>query len=477
MTPQTEVALPQSQATTLQREAPVPGAQAEPANPANAASIAGAPPVVDHGDSRGDTDSPEVKSPPAAEQITTPEPAAHTPEEIQEMRRNEAVRVVHATVARTGFEAKQSFEAKKSKKSLTEAQQAAYGYYVLSNDVMNAPIGRFAKPISLNNSGNTLHVEFSDGEFIAAGADGQVIDSIVEKIDINGETYLKCMVVGNEQDIKASELLNAQLLSEEALLLEAFSVGTDQKTVAEAYFVHLKQRDQDLQVNALSLHEAGIRTGLFEADGLRALVRRSTEDGSDLQSNLMGMLADQIIADPETAGTILHTLNLAPERIEGLDREIQSTESRIAEIKEKIKSITDTTEGAQAVKRQHEVEIAQLQSVLGEQKKQKDLLQALQTAMAEQGIEGDTGMIQLVAKLYEGNMSVDQAQQVNKALQEGNIDELLQSLLNDLPDDHPEKSKFQRMAEQATKVGIPVLGIILALLIIQGAGGAGGARG
>jgi len=41
-------------------------------------------------------------------------------------------------------------------------------------------------------------VEFSDGEFIAAGADGQVIDSIVEKIDINGETYLKCMVVGNE---------------------------------------------------------------------------------------------------------------------------------------------------------------------------------------------------------------------------------------------------------------------------------------
>ena len=136
--------------------------------------------------------------------------------------------------------------------------------------------------------------------------------------------------------------------------------------------------------------------------------------------------------------------------------------------------ITDDSEGAQAVRRQFEVEIAQLQSDLGELTQQKSDLLALQKAMKEQGVDGQTQMIQLVAKLYEGNMSADQAQRVNLALQKGNTDEMIKNLLDDLPDDHPEKSKFLKMAEQAARVGIPAIGIILALLILQGAGGAKG---
>ncbi len=402
-----------------------------------------------------------------AEEKTTDAESVHTPEEIQEMRRNEAQRIVHATIARFGY------EALKSKKPMTEAQKAAYGYYVLSNDITKAPIGTFADPIPMTE-GDPVYVDWSSGAFVASGADGQAIESIVGKKNINGEIYVQCKIAGEVENVKLSELLNAQIRSEESYLLEAFPANTDQRAVVEAYIANLKQPDQDIQISEMSIREAGIRTALFEAEGLRSIVKSSTKEGSDLQVNLMTMLADQIIADPETAGIILHTLNFAPERISSLSLDIKTNTDRIEMIRGKIAGITDDSEGAQAVRRQFEVEIAQLQSDLGELTQQKSDLLALQKAMKEQGVDGQTQMIQLVAKLYEGNMSADQAQRVNLALQKGNTDEMIKNLLDDLPDDHPEKSKFLKMAEQAARVGIPAIGIILALLILQGAGGAKG---
>lgn len=396
----------------------------------------------------GETDSESAQTEAAEDTLS--------PEEIQLMRRNEAQRVVHAQIARTGIKAREGT-------NLTESQQAAFSYQQFSNELMMLPAGKLIPPKPIEG-GNPLFVQKIGGRYIATES-GQSVSSIIAKVEKPDGIYFTCMVDGREEDIAVSEVLNSQILSEQTYLTEIFPPNSAEARVMANYLEHLKDRNTGITVDADTMHEAGKNTGLMDAKGLEATIRRNTEEGSELQQELVGYLDGQLIADPQTAGVILSRLNMTGPKIEQIEETVQKKQAEIQNLRIQIESITDDNEGTRALKNQLQMMIGQLQGEIGNENggltKQLADLKYLQEKMPAD----DMSMIRQVAKMYDGTVDAETAHKVNEALKSGDIDKLLTEMIGGLPVPPEKKAEFDKLRNIALTAGGSALAILLVMLM------------
>jgi hypothetical protein len=122
-----------------------------------------------------------------------------------------------------------------------------------------------------------------------------------------------------------------------------------------------------------------------------------------------------------------------------------------------IAAITDNTEGKTSL----EAEAAELQAKIAGQEAQAKILEQLKDAMPT----GPDGIIEQLQAAVDGGMSVEQIRKMNKAMKEGKLQELMATLFDQLPKDHPDYEKFKQLQDIAKYAGIGFIAVFVILLM------------
>jgi len=288
------------------------------------------------------------------------------------------------------------------------------------------------------------------------------VQEINQKIVKDGQVLLVCRVEGNQklQEVPIDEVIRSQIFAEGDAVLRVMSEGSSQKKIMEDYFASVKKGKRELNADNATIQTAASETGLFTSDNVESFIDKSGVT-AEIKEEALKLIDGKNITDPETLGTILYNLNDIPGQADAMRTNIATLQTELDTKRGQIAAITDNTEGARQLKTSLEAEAAALQAKIAGQEAQAKILEQLKDAMPT----SPDGIIEQLQAAVDGGMSVEQIRKMNKAMKEGKLQELMATLFDQLPKDHPDYEKFKQLQDIAKYAGIGFIAVFVILLM------------
>jgi hypothetical protein len=284
------------------------------------------------------------------------------------------------------------------------------------------------------------------------------VQEIQQKIVKDGQVLFVCRVEGNQnlQKVPIDEVIRSQIFAEGDAVLRVMSEDSAQKKIMEDYFASVKKGERELNADNATIQTAASETGLFTSDNVESFIDKS-DVRPEIKEVALKLIDGKNITDPETLGTILYNLNDIPGQADAMRTNIAILQTELDTKRAHIAAITDNTEGKTSL----EAEAAELQAKIAGQEAQAKILEQLKDAMPT----GPDGIIEQLQAAVDGGMSVEQIRKMNKAMKEGKLQELMATLFDQLPKDHPDYEKFKQLQDIAKYAGIGFIAVFVILLM------------
>lgn len=356
---------------------------------------------------------------------------------------------------------RQSLELGK-KKNVTDDERSVQGLQFLLGHKRNTELA-IDNPIPTTD-GTPIRISMVGGKFSAVAEGGMRVLGIQQKVVKDGQVMFVCKVEGNQnlQEVPLDEIIRSQIFAEGDAILRTLPENSTQRTVIEQYFKSVRNGQKELTIADTAIQSAATETGLFTTDAVESFVNKA-EIKPDVKEDALKLIDGTNITDPETLGALLHRFNDIPERVDTLRRDIVTSQTELDTLRTQIAAITDTSGGAIELKTSLEGQAAALQAEIAGNQKQMEMLEQLKDAMPG----GPEGIIQHLQGAVDGSMSVEQVRQMNNAMRDGKMEELMATLFDKLPKDHPEYEKFKKLQEIAKYAGLGIVAIIV-IAMMQG---------
>jgi hypothetical protein len=395
-------------------------------------------------------DSPNTLAPTSETTATAPSPEKRERNEVTTATRfQEAETITQVAVLRHSQEISK-------KKTLTDDERSLQGLQFLLGHKKNTSL-QIDEPIP-TTEGTPIRLSMEDSKFTAVAKGGMQVQEIQQKIVKDGQVLFVCRVEGNQnlQKVPIDEVIRSQIFAEGDAVLRVMSEDSAQKKIMEDYFASVKKGERELNADNATIQTAASETGLFTSDNVESFIDKS-DVRPEIKEVALKLIDGKNITDPETLGTILYNLNDIPGQADAMRTNIAILQTELDTKRAHIAAITDNTEGKTSL----EAEAAELQAKIAGQEAQAKILEQLKDAMPT----GPDGIIEQLQAAVDGGMSVEQIRKMNKAMKEGKLQELMATLFDQLPKDHPDYEKFKQLQDIAKYAGIGFIAVFVILLM------------
>ncbi len=294
----------------------------------------------------------------------------------------------------------------------------------------------------------------------------RVVNGQVERYTItrltgfDGEHFTCATDAAVSITISRAELLIAATLSEQETILK-----NTPPAQREALAIYLGLKDAEATGQPVMLEEGTDVANIEAAQSMDMVTASSATKGIEssqlspqVKEQMLRQLEGHIILDPALTAEIILGVADVPARQVKLQQEITSCTTEISARQTVLEGITGEDQASAQQRAQMQHDIGQLQVALAKLKQQEAMLETLPASTEK--------LAEFVGTVYDGRLNLRDPQVFTRAIETGQTDELIQSILDSKKGTEKETSEWKEKLLKAAKYGGLAMVVIIAITML-----------